>query len=127
MNIQVHIRPCPTGFILDSNNTGSCICEERLQKYCECDINDQKFQRNGTFWLGYASNGLILNLYCPVDYCKLKSVKFSLNETFLQCDHNRTGFLCGACQGGLSLVLGSSKCKQCSNSHLFLLAPFAVG
>ena len=130
LQIPVYFQDCPTGFML-SNNSGSCICEGRLQKYTQhCDIIGQKILRNGTrtFWVGYdnASDGLILYPHCPFDYCKSKAVEFTLNETFLQCDHNRTGLLCGACQDGLSLVLGSSKCKQCSNAYLSLLVVFAL-
>ena len=40
--------------------------------------------------------------------------------------YNRSGLLCGACEKGYSLVLGTSHCKQCTNSYLALLIPFAV-
>ena len=49
-----------------------------------------------------------------------------MNETDKQCAYDRTGLLCGGCQSELSLVLGSSQCKQCSNSCLSLLIVFAV-
>ena len=39
---------------------------------------------------------------------------------------NHSGTLCGACQPGLSLALGTSQCLSCSNSHLLLLILFAV-
>ena len=34
--------------------------------------------------------------------------------------------LCGGCKENYSLVLGTSQCKQCTNSHLVLLIPFAM-
>ena len=43
-----------------------------------------------------------------------------------QCSFNRSGLLCGKCKEGLSLVLGSSQCKECSNNYLALLIPFAL-
>ena len=43
-----------------------------------------------------------------------------------QCAFNRSGVLCGACQPGLSLALGSSRCKQCSSIYILLLIPFAL-
>ena len=39
---------------------------------------------------------------------------------------NRSGVLCGECAEGLSLMLGSNKCGQCSNVYLTLLLPFAL-
>ena len=52
---------------------------------------------------------------------------FPLNDTEVQCANNRSGLLCGACSlKGHSLVLGTSRCKQCTNSYLALLIPFAV-
>ena len=44
----------------------------------------------------------------------------------MQCANNRSGLLCGACKEGYSLVLGTSRCEKCTNSHLVLLIPFAV-
>ena len=43
-----------------------------------------------------------------------------------QCASNRTGILCGACQPGLSLMLGTSKCSLCSYLYLLLFFAFAL-
>ena len=43
-----------------------------------------------------------------------------------QCAFSHVGILCGACQPGLSLTLGTSQCLQCSNVYLLLLIPFAL-
>ena len=43
-----------------------------------------------------------------------------------QCNVNCSGLLCGKCKEGLSLVLGSTQCKECSNNYLALLIPFAL-
>lgn len=122
--------PCPSAFTL-SKPPYRCICEERLQKFTNsCDINGQTILRNGDFWVGYDNNSesdkLILHPHCPFDYCKAKHVNFTLNEIDLQCNHNRTGLLCGACKPGLSLAIGNSKCLPCSNAYLSLLVPFAL-
>ena len=69
---------------------------------------------------------MILHPQCPFDYCVNYTVVFPLNDTDKQCAYNRSGLLCGACKKGYSLVLGTSRCKKCTNSHLFLLIPFAV-
>ena len=50
----------------------------------------------------------------------------NLSEPDEQCSHNRSGVLCGACQTNLSIVLGTSNCKKCSNVYLLLIIPFAL-
>ena len=128
LTILVQLYPCPTGFAR-SPTTGGCVCEERLMTYSNsCNITDQTILREGPFWVGYdnASDDLILSPHCPFDYCKSKPVHFKLTETDLQCSYNRSGLLCGSCQPGLSLVLGSNRCLPCSNIYLSLLIVFAV-
>ena len=51
---------------------------------------------------------------------------FPLNNTDIQCAYNRSSLLCGACEKGYRLVLGTSHCKVCTNSYIILLIPFAV-
>ena len=127
-SVQVQIRRCPSGLAL-SPTTGGCVCEERLMTYTNsCNITEQTILCEGSFWVGYdnPSDDLILSPRCPFDYCKNKPVQFKLIDTDLQCDYNRSGLLCGSCQPGLSLVLGSNRCLPCSNSYLSLLIVFAV-
>ena len=42
------------------------------------------------------------------------------------CFYDKRGTRCGACRTNYSLVLGSSRCSQCSNIYLLLLLPFAL-
>ena len=125
---------CLPGFNLE-NNSQSCVCDQIFQKYTNrCNITNGSGQitreSNDRFWVGYdQSQGLpIINLRCPFDFCVSHRVVFPLNSTQsdMQCAYNRSGLLCGACKEGYSLVLGTSRCKQCTNSHLALLIPFAV-
>ncbi len=123
--VHMDFLPCPFGFSL--SQSGSCICEKRLQKYTNsCDLNGRTFTRNGDFWLGFDSHGAILHPHCPFDYCKLKTVSFTHKFTDLQCADGRSGILCGACKSGFSLNLGSSRCSPCSNVYLLLFLPFAI-
>ena len=126
------VQVCPPGFNL-STSARSCICEPRLAKYTNnCTITNElgKITRNEGqhFWVGYdnQSDELILHPHCPFDYCVNDTVVFPLNSTDIQCANNRSGLLCGKCKKGYSLVLGTSRCEKCTNSHLFLLIPFAV-
>ena len=127
LQVNVDLKSCPVGFQL-SEASKQCICEQRLQKYTNsCDIDDLRIAVDGSVWVGLdkTADGIILHPHCPFDYCKSHSVRFTLNETDLQCNYDRRGLLCGGCQPGLSLALGSSHCLQCSNDYLSLLVGFA--
>ena len=136
-------QTCPPGFNF-SESARSCVCQPRLASYIEtsqCDFTTctQCTIRNGVgqitrdsskqFWVGYnnKSDGVILHPRCPFDYCVSQTVMFPLNESDIQCAYNRSGLLCGACKEGYSLVLGTSRCRKCTNDYyLALLIPFAV-
>ena len=125
-------QTCPSGFSL-SKSASSCICEPRLERYTHnCNITSglgQITRYSGQrFWVGYdQSQQLILHPFCPLDYCVSHKVVFPLNDTNIQCAYNRSSLLCGACKEGYSLVLGTSRCRKCTNDYyLALLIPFAV-
>ncbi len=134
LTVQITFLPCPTGFSLSGQ--GGCDCDDRLKKYTQdCDIANQTITRPGgsSFWVGVDrdnisdSEGLILHPHCPFDYCTDETVEFPLNKADIQCRNRRSGVLCGACQSGYSLALGSSRCiSDCSNKFLGLLLPFAA-
>ena len=127
--LHVTLMSCPEGFVI-SEKVRRCVCAERLRPYTNtCTIVDQNIHRvNNYFWVHYDTQlkGLILNPHCPFDYCKSPPINFTLQQSDEQCNYNRTGRLCGQCSHGLSLVLGTSKCKQCSNKFLSLLAVFTL-
>ena len=131
LNIHLTINQnCPPGFNI-SEMTRSCVCEKRLERFTNsCSITSGNITRDldQQFWVGYdnQSDGLILHPNCPLDYCTSQTVNFSLSNTDVQCAYNRSGRLCGACKANYSLVLGTSHCEQCNNSHLALLILFAV-
>ncbi len=126
LRFVVKFLACPAGFALSQ---GACGCDRRLQKYTNsCDINDKSITRSRSFWVGLesTSNALIFHPHCPFDYCKSGRVSFTFDTIDLQCAHNRSGVLCGACSSGLSLNFGESQCSSCSNLFLLLLLPFAI-
>ena len=125
-------QSCLPGFSLQ-NSSLSCVCDRTLRKYTNhCNITNGLGQitreSDDTFWVGYdQSQGIVIvNSYCPFDYCVNDTVVFPLNNTDIQCAYNRSGLLCGQCKKGYSLVLGTFQCKQCTNCHLALLIPFAL-
>ena len=131
--VNITFESCPIGFEL-SNSTGECICDHKIWRYTNsCDINRQAIFQNSssTFWLGVSYNsgtseGFIHHPFCPLDYCTTESKYINLRDPDKQCNVNRSGLLCGKCKEGLSLVLGNSQCKECSNNYLALLIPFAL-
>ena len=133
LNISVNLnQTCPPGFNI-SESVSSCVCEPRLAQYTnQCTITNGvgRITRdsNQHFWVGYdpSLHTLILHPDCPFDYCVNDKKVFPLNNTDLQCAFNRSGLLCGRCQKGYSVVLGTSHCKKCTNIYLLLLVAFAV-
>ena len=61
---------------------------------------------------------MIAHVGCPFDYCNTLPVKFALNESDFQCNYNRSGILCGQCIQGLSLMIGSNRCANCTDTKL---------
>ena len=125
--INVTFLPCPFGF-QPSGNPQKCDCAQELTAIpgVWCDIDTITVHRPAAMWIGNYSNSLITHGNCPLDYCKPEDSSLSLWRQDDQCAFNRSGVLCGACQPGLSLALGTSQCLQCSNIYLLLLIPFAL-
>ena len=140
--VHIPLKPCPLGFTL-SNTSGKCDCSPRLElQNTTCNITDQTIIRKRPQWIGYyggefsTSNhnistnesigGILVHSHCPYDYCKPEDLHIKLTSPDMQCAFNHSGIMCGACKEGFSLVLGTSQCKQCSNSFLVLLIPFSI-
>ena len=122
---------CPVGFQPSSSLT-ECICEcDRRLQVTSCFAENGTIQLDKNIWIGVtnSTNGTGFVIHdCPFDYCVQKPVNISLNNPDSadeQCAYNRIGVLCGMCKD-LSLVLGSSRCKDCSSYYIFLLIPFAL-
>ena len=134
--LRVKLFPCPWGFIL-TGLPPRCDCSQELHNHhvYTCNITDQTITRPPQLWIGYYQpgndsalqvEGVLVHDDCPFDYCKLEEFPIHLNDSDKQCAFNRSGVLCGGCQPGLSLALGTSRCLECSNRHLGLLLAFAV-
>ena len=126
---------CPIGLQPSQSQIDcQCVCDNKLQPYhiIICNQTDGTVELETNIWINGVSsiNGPEYIIQsCPFDYCVEKPVNISLNssqERDRQCAFNRSGVLCGECQQGLSLVLATSKCKECSNVYLLLTIPFAL-
>ena len=124
--LTVTILDCPLGFEL-YKDTQTCDCLPHLaNRGVTCNILDQTVHRSRTMWIGNFEGDIVVHHNCPFDYCDQNVTDFSLDNQEEQCDLNRTGILCGACKSGYRLVLGTSKCKKCSNVYLLLLLPILL-
>ena len=138
LKVKVSLKNCPKAFQLLNKTIGApaCKCEGIFNKTSniKCDIN-KGITIEGNMWIGFVNstnhmNEIVKYDNCPFDYCDCPSENclkiIDLENSEKQCSYNRTGILCGACRNELSNVLGSSKCKECSNVYLLLIIPFAL-
>ena len=105
--IDVIIDSCPIGFPLVNN---TCVCRSELNTPpMTCDINTQIITRDNNMWIGYEKHFDCLIVYqsCPFDYCNDNTIHFKVTSPNTPCLYNRSGLLCGQCDEGLSLMLGS--------------------
>jgi len=134
VSLSVNFKPCPPGFELSADNR-ECICDRQINTY-KCDIATRTVTRqDNASWITYINRTntsvVLVYSYCPYDYCQLPSQPVPIllhqeNGSDSLCAFNRSGVLCGKCQDGLSLVVGSSNCKVCGNFTLFLVIPIVI-
>ena len=129
LTINVTFLHCPLGFQLVS---GICKCNDIIQSLgdIKCNVSCMPYpiKRSGNKWLYYSHqyNCTVGNKDCPFDYCNTSTVSLNLNKPDLQCTQNRSGILCGQCQPGLSVMLGSNQCSLCQNKYISLVLIFVV-
>ena len=128
----VNLLPCPVGFTLQN---GICDCDPCLPPEIDtCDIEQSLIRRPGNMWISanaQSNDTKYLVGDCPMDYCLPYSSNIPLTNPDTQCQFSRTGILCSQCQHSLSMVFGSSRCIECTNTHiliaiLILLAGFIL-
>ena len=80
---EVHIHPCPLGFILDNITTGDCVCSPALYAFAKdisipmtCSIQTQTFTRSSitVSWAGRIEIEDGINVFgisrsCPLGHC----------------------------------------------------------
>ena len=134
--VNVTLLKCPPGFYHDPTSLG-CKCNPKL---C-IDLHLTWNFTNGSGFFNVTTNniiiwvaayndsnvfGILLHIRCPFHYCNtaMHSPWISLDNPNAQCAVNRGGILCGACENGSSLAIGSNKCLQCEDSNGLLLLIF---
>ena len=132
--VNVSFLSCPPGFMITTQAPFRCDCNSLLQQMygIKCHIQEQTIGRSGLLWVGVIQddNGtnetVAASEYCPLDYCSAEDSNVTLSEPDSQCNYNHSGTLCGGCQPGLSLALGSAQCLQCSSKYIALLIPLTL-
>ena len=128
--VEVDLLACPVGFQLVR---GRCVCHKILLN----NNIDTCFFSNGTglilrpvpYWIGLpndTNSPILIHPYCPFDYCQSKDINITAESPNTQCQYQRSGVLCGSCREGLSIILGSSECKNCSNVYLVSITFFIL-
>ena len=126
--INISFRPCPPGFSLSKDRPFRCDCNQLMKQLpgVKCHIQDQTISRSGLVWITNDGNETVTASNCPYNYCNIEEINVTLEYPDSQCNFNHSGTLCGGCQPGLSLALGTNQCLHCPNTHLALLLPFAL-
>ena len=134
INISFQPCTCPIGLKpIQSDTECKCDCDPDLQQYqiinCSEENGTIKLESNNNIWIGVTNttigSGYVVS-NCTFDYCVQKPVIISPSCPDEQCAYNRSGVLCGECKSNFSFVLATSNCKECSDTSLLLLFPFAL-
>ena len=129
LTVNITFLPCPLGLDLEAKR---CHCNDIIGEIngteCNVDWMPYPIKRHGSNWLHYSQeyNCIVAHSTCPFDYCDTSTLYLNLNDSDIQCTSNRSGILCGQCQTGLSLMLGSNKCSSCTNKYPSLLIAFVA-
>ena len=132
--INIKLYSCGFGFVFDIQEQ-ICACDTRLESMgISCNIETQEIIVPDGLWIGLFREDIVVH-ECIFRYCQpgeqsivIQSPNDAKVNFDVQCDAsmNRAGFLCGSCRAGYSAVLGSRKCRQCSNLYILLFPVFIV-
>ena len=131
LHLSITLLPCPPGFQLKGDHDPpGCECHPILAKNnvkCQFISHMGYHIWSSPLWLGTDNNSnLYLAQYCPFDYCINGDKRINLSNSSGQCAFNRNGTLCGGCQKGYSLAIGSSHCIHCPNNNNLAILIFFV-
>ena len=138
--VQIHFLPCscPIGLQVSGMNSTNCICDchsdiSQYMEHCDSHTGLLTKQPQTRAWISYINDtgltGYLIYPNCPFDYCLSTSPSVHLSEQNggdAQCAFDRSSLLCGSCQPGLSLSLGSSHCLPCPSYWPALLIAITI-
>ena len=131
---------CPVGFEEDTTSIKGChcVCDSQLYPHFT-NCTGGALIRDKNVWIdsinsneNSSAHRYLIHPYCPNSYCHPSQalIKVNLNQpngADSQCTNNRSGLLCGRCQTGFSLSLGSSRCITCPKLWPVTLAGIILG
>ena len=142
ISIDINFLPCNCliGLQQVEPSDTNCLCEchnDILQYVDECNSSTGAFLRKplSRAWIAFTtdnnseSSGYLVYPNCPFDYCNSPNLSIDLNQpngADAQCAFSRSSLLCGSCQPGLSLSLGSSRCLSCPSYWPALLISITI-
>ena len=140
--VEVYFLPCSCliGLQFSEVSSTNCSCEchsdiHQHMKQCDSRTGSIVKQPQSRAWISYINDtdlvvhGYLIYPNCPFDYCLSTSPPIDLNQpdgADSQCAFDRSSLLCGSCQPGLSLSLGSSRCLPCPSYWPALLTAITI-
>ena len=133
--VEIHFLPCSCSIGFSEMDDTNCICDchSNISQYIDhCDSHTGLLikQPQTRAWISYVNEtGYLVYPNCPFDYCLSNSPPFYPNQpngADAQCAFDRSSLLCGSCQPGLSLSLGSSHCLPCPSYWPALLIVITI-
>jgi len=130
--IEVYLTKCLPGFYYLAGES-ACVCIPQLEENgINCSNTTQELTVPNDVWVGLLNDSTgkqhLAIEQCILDYCE-PGTRVVDGYFDIQCTggYNRTGLLCGSCIEGYSVVMGTRRCKECTNNaYLALILVFAV-
>ena len=137
-SVKGHLIQCPPGYVY-SHSSAHCVCstdteDQQYQGISGCDANMFQAHLSKGFWAGCMDNQTLVTAECPLGYCSYLHSKSQDSfitlpsdcddlDNFLCGGQNRTGLLCGQCQGNLTVYYHSQRynCGECHYGYTGLL------
>ena len=126
--INVTLDSCGFGFQYNSQGRACECIPEIVEAGVNCNASSYQLEVKDGFWLGPGPSNSVVYTRCYYDHCVPGLKTFYPSEIDSQCNSgfNRAGYACGSCRDEESTLLGTSRCKECSNIGLVWIPVLAV-
>ena len=133
--LDIRLHSCGFGFQFDYNQL-TCACDIRVEDVdlgVTCNYETQEIVVPDGVWVGPFGEDIVVEV-CIFSYCKPGVRDINVHPDIskinfdVQCepDMNRVGFLCSRCKDSYSAVIGTRRCKQCSNWYILLFVAIGI-
>ena len=131
---DLELNNCYAGFRFSTEQL-TCECmdpvkDEQARGVSHCDPDGKSLYVKQGYWAGEVDDKFF-TFVCPDGYCNSDESKaYYLYHKDQVCERHRKpgSILCGQCDAGYTVAIGSEHCKnKCTNWYLLLLIPYALG